>query len=116
MKAYYCFNNDSDEYESVVVFAETAGQAKVEAMRSEYLGDPFDISYTSMRAKRMQKLDNSFRGHYVMEWDLDMQDRVDLYNIAGYRCDPDYITDYFCEECLLKDRCEEYKEIFCDED
>lgn len=115
MKAYYCFNNDSDEYETVVVFAESAGQAKVEAMRSEYLGDPFDISYTSMRAKRMPKLDKSYRGHTVMEFDLDMKDRIELYEIAGYRCDPDYITDYFCEECPLTDRCNEYKKMFEDE-
>lgn len=115
MKAYYCFNNDSDEYETVVVFAETAGQAKVEAMHSEYLGDPFDISYTSMRAKRMPKLDKSYRCHTVMEFDLDMQDRIELYEIAGYRCDPDYITDYFCEECPLTDRCNEYKKMFEDE-
>ena len=113
MKAYYV--RELYDGWSVVVFAETAGQAKVEAMRSEYLGDPFDISYTSMRAKRMPKLDKSYRGHTVMEWDLDMQDRVDLYELAGYRCDPDYITDYFCEECQLTDRCNEYKKVFEDE-
>lgn len=116
MKAYYCFNNDSDEFESVVVFEETAGKAKVEAMRSGYIDDSFGINYTSMRAKRMPELDNSFRGHYVMDWDLDMRDRIDLYEIAGFRCDKEYMMDYFCDECPLKDKCEEYKEIFCDED
>lgn len=113
MKAYYCFDNDSNEYETVVVFADTAGQAKVEAMRSGYLGDY--IEYLPLRAKRVKGLDNSFRGHYVMEWDLDMQDRIDLYEIAGFRCEEEYMMDYFCDECPIKDKCEEYKEIFCDE-
>ena len=115
MKAYYVYY-DPNEYDrwSVVVFATSAGQAKLEAMRSGYLGDY--IEYLPLRAKRVKGLDNSFRGHYVMEWDLDMQDRIDLYEIAGFRCEEEYMMDYFCDECPLKDKCEEYKEIFCDED
>lgn len=50
-----------------------------------------------------------------MEWDLDMQDRIDLYEADVYRCDRDYMMDYDCDICPLKDRCEEYKEAFCDE-
>lgn len=114
MKAYRVYDTASYEPWSVVVFAESAGQAKLEAMRSGYLGDY--IEYLPLRAKRVKGLDNSFRGHYVMEWDLDMQDRIDLYEIAGFRCEEEYMMDYFCDECPLKDKCEEYKEIFCDED
>ena len=111
MKAYYVYC-DPNEYDrlSVVVFAESAGQAKMEAMGSGYLGD--DCAYLELRAKRVQKLDKSFRGHSYMEWDLDMQDRIDLYEANVYRCDRDYMMDYDCERCPLKDRCEEYKEVF----
>ena len=114
MKAYYVYY-DPTEYDrwSVVVFAESAGQAKMEAMRSGYLGD--DCEYIELRAKRVPKLDKSFRGHTVMEWDLDMQDRIDLYEADVYRCDAEYTEEWMCNECQLKDRCEEYKEWYGDE-
>lgn len=115
MKAYYVYL-DYGYYDrwSVVVFAESAGQAKVEAMGSGYLGD--ECEYIQLRAKRVPKLDDKYRGHEVMEWDLDMQDRIDLYEADVYRCDRDYMMDYDCDICPLKDRCEEYKEVFCDEE
>ena len=93
MKAYYvyCDPNEYDRW-SVVVFAESAGQAK-----------------------RVPKLDKSFRGHTVMEWDLDMQDRIDLYEADVYRCEPEYMEEWLCNECALKDRCKEYREVYCDE-
>ena len=113
MKAYRVYDTASYEPWSVVVFAESAGQAKLEAMRSGYLGDY--IEYLPLRAKRVKGLDNSFRGHYVMEWDLDMQDRIDLYEADVYRCDAEYTEEWMCNECPLKDRCEEYNEWCGDE-
>lgn len=55
MKAYYVYY-DPTEYDrwSVVVFAQRAGQAKVEAMGSGYLGD--DCDYIQLRAKRVRNL------------------------------------------------------------
>ena len=115
MKAYYVYL-DYGYYDrwSVVVFAESAGQAKMEAIRSGYLGDY--VEYLTLRTKRVPKLDDKYRGHEVMEWDLDMQDRIDLYEADVYRCEREYMMDYECERCPLKDRCEEYKKVFLDGD
>ena len=114
MKAYCVYDTESYEPWSVVVFAESAGQAKMEAIRSGYLGDY--VEYLALREKRVPKLDDKYRGHEVMEWDLDMQDRIDLYEADVYRCDRDYMMDYDCDICPLKDRCEEYKEVFLGEE
>ena len=111
MKAYYV----REPYEgwSVVVFAESAGQAKMEAIGSEYLGDY--VEYLGLRARRVPKLDDKYRGHTVMEWEFDMQDRIDLYEADVYRCGEEYTEEWMCKECPLKDRCEEYKEWYGDE-
>ena len=114
MKAYRVYDKASYEPWSVVVFAESAGQAKLEAMRSGYLGDYID--YLPLRAKRVPKLDDKYRGHEVMEFELDMQDRIDLYEADVYRCEPEYMEEWLCNECALKDRCEEYKEVFLNEE
>ena len=115
MKAYYVYY-DPNEYDrwSVVVFATSAGQAKMEAIRSGYLGDY--VEYLALRAKRVPKLDDKYRGHEVMEYELDMQDRIDLYEADVYRCEPEYMEEWLCNECALKDRCEEYKEVFFGEE
>ena len=86
MKAYYVYLDYGCDRWSVVVFAESAGQAKMEAIRSGYLGDY--VEYLTLKAKRVPKLDDKYRGHEVMEFELDMQDRIDLYELMCTDANP----------------------------
>ena len=104
IKAYKVFPR-GDGFYSEVVFAETTGQARALAMRTDSCED---LSFIEIGVKRVRALDASYRGHSFMDWYND-QDRIDLVKLAGYRCD----IDVGCEDpehCPARNYCETYLE------
>lgn len=96
-----------DGFYSTVVFAETRGKAKSEAMRTDCCEDS---EWTDIRVTRVPELDAEYRGHDEMEWDDD-QDRHALIR-AGWRCE--YIDPDYCETCVGREDCEAYKDYLAE--
>lgn len=102
MKAYAAQNEYSCY--GTVVFAETAGKAKVALMST----DCFEgFEYTELRPYRVKELDKEYRGHHEMDW-FDEADRIALVKL-GWHCGPDYDYDD-CKICPAKEWCVQYEE------
>jgi len=102
-KAYKVFDYRAPE-ESIVVFATTAGKAKMIALSDAY--DGYD--FIELRAYRIKPLDVCYKqGKTVMDW-YDQQDRLDMFNLGGYRCEE--IGYGLCDDCLAKDKCDIYND------
>lgn len=82
MKAYTASDRNGDTGYSIVVFAETAGQAKAYARNSETF-DSFE--FTEMRVNRCKALDSYYRGNREMDW-LNDEDRVAMVRYANFEC------------------------------
>ena len=112
MKAYKVKDRQGYCEYSVVVFAETSGKAKAEALGTDEF--PYsDWDFIELTATRVPALDKYYRGKSEMDWD-DMQDRVALVKEAGFRCDPDYADLDDCKNCEAKDWCEQYESMMED--
>ena len=104
MKAYIVKNDRCYDLGAVVIFAETAGQAKNKAI---HVMDMFDNEYIDMRAWRAKEFDKYYpKCRDYLDWELD-EDRIILVK-HGWRCD----TEYDCEgiECPAHAFCDRYKE------
>ena len=112
MKAYKVRDRQGYCEYTVVVFAETSGKAKAEALGTDEF--PYsDWDFIELTATRVPALDKYYRGKSEMDWD-DMQDRVALVKEAGFRCDPDYADLDDCKNCEAKDWCEQYESMMED--
>ena len=108
MKAYTASDRNGDSGYSIVVFAETAGQAKAYARNSETF-DGFE--FTEMRVNRCKALDGYYRGEREMNW-LNDEDRVAMVIYANFECSCE-VWDPECEteECPAQKWCGRYKRM-----
>ena len=102
MKAYkitdlkgYC------EY-ATIVFAETRGKAKANAICTDSFND---YEYTEISAVRMPKLDKYYRGEWEMDW-YDDNDRIAMVKDGGFSCDPECWEEEDCEKCPARQWCD----------
>lgn len=108
MKAYIASDRNGDSGYSIVVFAETAGQAKAYARNSETF-DSFE--FTEMRVNRCKALDGYYRGKREMDW-LDDDDRVAMVRYANFECSCEvWHTDCEREECPAQPWCGRYERM-----
>lgn len=108
MKAYTASDRNGDSGYSIVVFAETAGQAKAYARDSE-LFDSFE--FTEMRVNRCKALDSYYRGNREMDW-LNDEDRVAMVRYANFECSCE-VWHPECEtgECPAQEWCGRYERM-----
>lgn len=106
MKAYIASDRNGDSGYSIVVFAETAGQAKAYASNSETF-DGFE--FTEMRVNRCKALDSYYQGRREMDW-LNDNDRVAMVRYANFECsDEVWPLDCDTEECPARQWCGRYE-------
>lgn len=103
-KAYSASDRNGDN--SIVVFAETAGQAKAYAAHSEMF-DEYD--FTEIRVNRCKALDRFYRGKPEMDW-MNDNDRVAMVRYANYECSCE-VWHPECErgECPAQQWCGRYE-------
>lgn len=105
IRAFIC--QEEEEWNSIVVFAESAGKARYIAMNSYELGD--DLRFRDIRVRRAPMLDKSYRGSNMMDWN-NPEDRVAMVRDAGFRCSGDWYDPNDCETCAAREYCETYKD------
>ena len=103
IRAFVC--QEEEEWNSVVVFAESAGKARYIAICSYELGD--DLRFQDVRVYRAPSLDKCYRGLNMMNWN-DPQDRIAMVRDAGFQCsEADPVS---CEICAARAYCDTYKD------
>lgn len=100
MKAWYCYTNYGD-YQTIV-YAETRGEAKSLAMRTDAMED---AQYTDIRCRRFPEMDEFYKGQYEFDW-YDQNVRKVLVRDCGWQCE---ITSDDCDYCLAKEFCEKWE-------
>lgn len=105
IKAYNCYGDYSGY--STVVFAESAGEARYIAIKSDTLGD--DLEFKDVYVRRIPALDGYYKGKKEMDW-YDPDDRLAMVKIAGYMCDEDGFDPDECKKCSSKDYCGKWEE------
>ena len=103
LKAYKTWIAGEENLGSVVVFAETAGQAK--NLGRDFLDCDF---FVDVRVIRVKELDGAYSGHCALDW-YQPDDRRALVSV-GWTCDPYLFDEANCSECNCTDICEAYKE------
>ena len=104
MKAWVVRSSDN-EY-STVVFAETRGKARVEALHTDCCDD---MTFTEISPYRFPEADKLYKdGMSELEWENPEHRRFML--VHGWYClDAEYAPFDCCEDCETKDVCEQYK-------
>ena len=93
---------------STVVFAETRGKARAEAMKTDSCED---VPFTDIWIRRAPQMDKYYRGMTEMDW-LDENDRIAMVKDAGFSCSYEYdFADLDCETCPAKEWCDRYESI-----
>ena len=106
MKAWIGMDRNGDEGLAIVVFAETAGQAKAyTAMHENFC----DYGFTNIRVNRCKGLDQFYKGKKEMDWH-DEEDRVAMVRYAGFSCTYELSMDE-CR-CLVPPPCP--ARLWCD--
>lgn len=111
-KAYTASDRNGDTGYSIVVFAETAGQAKAYAAQS----DAFDAyDFTDIRVNRRKELDRFYKGKREMDW-MNDEDRVAMVRYANYECSSE-VWHPECEhgQCPAQQWCGRYERMRDDE-
>lgn len=108
MKAYQVYDRTGYSFYSVIVFAETNGKAKALALGTDEF-PASDWDFIQLGARREPKLDQYYRGSWLMDWYND-NDRLVLIKEAGYRCDDDGFDPDDCLRCVGKNYCGRYEE------
>lgn len=108
MKAYIASDRNGDSGSSIVVFAETAGQAKAYACASDMF-DEYD--FTEMRVNRCKALDSYYRGNREMNW-LNDEDRIAMVRYANFECSSE-VWHPECErdQCPAQQWCGRYERM-----
>lgn len=90
-----------------VVFARTAGKARVQAMYTETCED---LEFTEIQVRRAKDMDKYYTpGKHEMNW-YDAVDRVAMVKELGFSCDPDCMLDFDeCARCPASEWCDEYQ-------
>ena len=106
MKAYFVSDTESYEDYCTVVFAETRGKAKVEALGTDACED---AEYMNIRALRIPELDSFYRGLPEMDW-FNEQDQIGMVRYANMYCTYEMsISECECEKCKAKEWCCRYE-------
>lgn len=105
IRAFVC--QEEEEWNSVVVFAESAGKARYIAMCSYELGE--DLQFQDVRVYRAPSLDKCYRGLNMMNWN-DPQDRIAMVRDAGFQCSGDWYDPVSCDCCAAREYCDTYKD------
>ena len=106
-KAYMVHDEKSDMDYSTVVFAETRGQAKVLAQRTDACED---AEYTDIRAIRIPELDSYYRGVPEMDW-YNEEDQVALVRYGHMHCTYELdLSECPCSECNATEWCDRYEQ------
>lgn len=101
MKAWIVEDEDCEF--ATVVFAETRGKARVEALYTDCCQY---MEFLQIRPRRLPYADNLYKdGMRELEWENPEHRRVML--LHGWHCLDDEYVD--CEDCETKDVCEQYK-------
>lgn len=109
MKAWLV--STKDEFGSVIVFAETRGQARAMALSLDGFEDD---KFTDIEVRRSPYADKYFKeGKRYLDWDNPI-DRIVLVKYLGFVCDCDYLEWEDCEGCFAKDYCDRYKDHIAD--
>lgn len=108
MKAYIASDRNGDIGYSIVVFAETAGKAKMYAANSDMF-DAYD--FTEIRVNRCKALDCFYNGKTEMDW-MDDDERVAMVRCAGFECSIE-VWHPECEhgECPAQQWCGRYERM-----
>ena len=104
MYAYIC--SSKNDWHSTVVFAESRGQAKTIAMRTDTLED---VDFVDIRVSRFKKADGQYRGRTEMDW-FDSADRLFLVKECGWSCGEEYQNINECHKCPAAEYCDLWQE------
>lgn len=108
MKAWLVREKDG-EY-TTIVFAETRGKARVEAMATDACED---ACFLDIEVTRMQNFDKYYEdGKREMKW-YDDADRLALVKEGGFYCVDMYMEE--CEDCPAKEYCDRYQDYLTEE-
>lgn len=106
MKAWLV--REKDEFSATVVFAETRGQAKMEALRTDTCEGADFISIEVRRAKEADKYYKP--GKRELDW-FNTEDRIALVKDCGFSCIPDAHCAEECAICPAKDFCDDFIDL-----
>lgn len=99
MKAWLV--REKDEFEAVVVFAETRGQAKTIALHTDACEGS---DFMHIEVQREYAADKYYKpGKLEMDW-YDPDDRIALVKDCGFYCEYTGLAD--CTSCPAKEYCE----------
>jgi hypothetical protein len=106
MKAW--FVRAKDEVGAEIVFAETRGKAKAEALCTDCCSE---ARFVDIEVRREPIADKYYKeGKWHLDWD-NPQDRLALVKDCGFACDPDYFDVEECERhCSAKEYCYMYRD------
>lgn len=95
------------DFAATVVFARTAGKARVQAMYTEICED---LEFTEIQVRRAKEMDKYYAPEkQEMNW-YDAADRVAMVKELGFSCDPDCTPDFDeCARCPANEWCDEYQ-------
>ena len=94
-----------DDFYSEIVFAETRGKAKVEALTTDCCNG---ADFMDIEVRRVPEADQYYKdGKWHLDW-MDDEDRLILVKEFGYSCE--YIDLDWCRECAAKEYCDEYQD------
>lgn len=85
-----------------VVFAETAGKAKLNSLFTSWWDG---ADYSDIQVRRLPHMDKYYKpGKLEMNW-FDDEDRIALVKECGFKCEETYLEE--CKKCPAKDYCDE---------
>lgn len=104
MKAWLV--REKEEFCATVVFAETRGKAKSEALKTDCCGD---AAFCDIEASRIPQADKYYKnGKRELEWS-NPEDRLALVKECDFTCDYDTYALGECDICSAKEFCYQYK-------
>lgn len=99
----YCVREKCSNY-MTVVFAETPGKAKLNALFTPCCNG---ADYLDIRVRRLPHMDKYYKPEKLeMDW-FNNEDRIALVKECGFRCEDVYLEE--CKKCPAKDYCDEWE-------
>lgn len=96
-----------DEYGAEVVFAETRGKAKAEALCTDCCSE---AKFVDIEVRREPIADKYYKeGKWHLDWD-DPVERIALVKDCNFVCDYEYLEWEDCESCSAKAYCDRYQD------
>lgn len=106
MKAYLV--REKDQFCATVVFAETAGKAKMLALSTDCCEN---ARFIDIEVHRQPQVDKYYKeGKWHLDWE-NPQDRIVLVKECGFWCGEEAFEFDDCELCSAKQYCDKYSDI-----